>query len=255
MSDFKVRFDNYDLNRIPYVEFVRRFPNEEVPSEIVSHNLVRQHGELVLRRRYIPKNVAVEGFIRAPSRTAYENSLDELKRRTAAIERPLVLVQSGDERTYIATKQNLIHEHFESGKAMVNIDFRCSDPFGKDDVRTVHEENITVASKVLDIEFGGTARSEPSFKFTINSVSDGGNGTMKIGNSHTGQTISVNRDFSAGDEIDVNSWKKRVMVNGVESDYQGMFPEFQPEQQTAAYSDDFSSRDVDAKVVYVKEYL
>lgn len=254
-ADFQLLFDNYDLNTIAYLEFTRRFPNNEADLDITSHELVRRSGSVLTSTRHKDKIIALEGIITAPTRTSYEETMDELKYRTSAIERPLVLIQAGSMRSYVATKENIVEEHIERGNSRVNLAFRCSDPFGKSGDTTEESFVITTASSSIAHTFLGTAPLMPIITVTVGSLTGGTAKYIGIGNSSTGQQVQVTRTWTAADVVQFDLANKRVFVNAVETDYDGVFPFFYPNTTTATYADDLTTRSVTVKVQYVRQYL
>lgn len=255
MSDFTVLFDNFDLNSIPYVEFVRRFPNNEADKTLITHELIRRPGSVLTSVKKGSKSIPLEGFITAPSREAYEQAMDILKFRTEGIEKALIIGQAGSNRKYTATKENLIEEHISAGNTRINLAFRCSDPFGKSDILTVATQTVTSAPAGLTHIFEGTAEVRPIFTVTINSLTGGTNKFVGIGNSSTGQQVQVQRTWTAGDIVQFNCDTKKVYVNGAISDYNGVFPVFYPAVASAYYTDNLTSRNSTVEVNYAKQYL
>ena len=78
---------------------------------------------------------------------------------------------------------------------------------------------------------------------------------VRLGNSYTAQGISVTRDWLANDILMIDGTKKIVTVNDIPTDYTGIFPEFLPNDMTATYSDEFTTRTVQVKVLYNRKYL
>lgn len=255
MADFQVLFDNFDLNSISYVEFSRRFPNNEAPRDLLTHDLVRRPGSVLTSIKIGERSIPLEGYINAPSRTAYEQSYDELKFRTSGIEKPLIIIQGGETRKYTATKENLIEEHIEAGKTKLNLSFRCVDPYGKASVLTAATQVVTAAPDSLSHVFLGTAEVMPIVVYTLGTISTGTNKTIGFGNSRTGQQVQVTRNWTAGDVVSFDCDKKRAYVNGAVSDYSGVFPVFYPGNASAYYTDDLTSRSVTTELSYAKQYL
>ena len=255
MADFQVVFDNFDLNTIPYVEFVRRFPNSEAERDLVKHEILRRDGSVLTSARHKDKTIALEGFINAPNRIEYETALDTLKYRTSAIERPLLIEQAGSPRVYIATKENIIEEHIEGGRARVNINFLCTSPFGRKGAQTEATETLTTNSTGLAHIFEGSALARPVFTITINSVTGGTAKYVGIANSSTGQQIQVTRNWQANDVVQFDTDSHKVYVNAAVSAYDGVFPSFTPDAAHAVYVDNLTTRNVTVKLVYTAQYL
>lgn len=257
-ADFSVNFDNFDLNTIPYLTFTRRYPNNEADLDITSHELIRTDGDVLTSVRHKAKTIALDGYILAPSRTAYEQTLDTLKARTSAIERPLVLLQSGQSRRYVATKENIVDEPIEGGKSHVNLTFRCSNPFGESSTQVVNTFNYSGnggATIAIPHTFTGTATAKPVFVITISALTGGTSKYIGVGNSSTGQQVQVTRTWSAGDVVQFDLFQKTVFVNSAAVDFEGVFPEFAPGRANATYVDNLTTRTVSVRMVYTEQYL
>lgn len=252
--DFTLMFDNFNLQDIPYLTFVKRDPNGDAGRTINTRQPIGEDGEVPVSTSTGPRFVPVIGYILAPTRQDYENTLDELKFRLDGVARPLVLQQGNKLRSYVASKDSLDTQFIESGKTRVLITFKCHKPHGRDTIQTVYEETITVASKILDHTITGSAAAKPYVKVTIDDMTDGTNTKVRIGNSSTGQGIAVTRTWSDDDVLIVDFERKKVFVNDESINYDGSWPKFEARTQTIMYSDEFSARDVDVQVIYNSKY-
>lgn len=114
----------------------------------------------------------------------------------------------------------------------------------------------TTSSYVDSITVGGTAPwQRVKATITYSAISSTGSQAVSFGNNNTGQQISVNRTWTTGDVLVVDSITRTVTVNGTVVDYTGAFPEFQPGNQAFSYSDGFTTRTFNINVVYYPEYL
>lgn len=255
MNDFNLNFNNNDLSAIPNVVLSRRFASDLPTVDIKSYKLVRRDGEVVTGRAYGNKLIKVEGYILSDSRAEYEIAKDALNYALNGIERPLILVQGESTRRYTATVEAFTCDHIERGRAYIEIVFRCSRPFGADTETTSYSESITEATKNIDIEFGGTANCNPVIEVVLSSLTGGANKNVGISNYATGQGITVNRTWTAGDIMVIDTAIKKVTVNGSIVDFIGVFPYFLPKTSTLLYSDNLSARSSTVNVRYVKQYL
>jgi hypothetical protein len=257
VNDFSWKFDNYDLSVVPYFFPTSRLPNGMPDIDLKTANLVRSDGAIVLSSRFAKKVITVFGYILAPSRTAYEQTFDELKWRLSGKQRPLVLVQAGNERVYNATVTQVSEGFIEGGKTYITVTFTASDPFGRDGTNQIFDSGtFTTATKSLDHIFAGYAAVLPKMTATISAISGGTAKTVTLGNGVTGQQIQVTRNWIAGDVLVVDSDSQKVTVNGVVVDFTGFFPAFQPGTAYAGYSDNFTtSRTARVLIEYPKKYL
>ena len=255
-NDFSYKFNNYDLSILPYFFPTSRLPNAMPDIDVQAIKLVRNSGAIVVSSSFGKKVITVFGYILAPTRQAYEQTLDELKWRLSAKQRPLVLVQAGAERIYTATVSSVAEGFIEGGKTFITMTFDCNDPFGRDgNLQDYTEPNFTTTPKSIAHTFVGYADIYPQFTVTIVAATGSTAKTVNIGNSTTGQQISVTRTWTAGDVLVVDSDTQKVTVNGVVVDYSGFFPVFAPGTAYAQYSDNFTTRTAGVRVKYPKKYL
>lgn len=254
-NDFTVFFDNFDLNTIPYVFLTRRNPNEEASIAITAHDMVRRDGQVVTSVKHGAKNLVVEGYIVAPTRTSYEEALDTLKYRTSGLEKRLAVIQAGSSRKYIATKQTITLEHIEAGKAKIAIAFKASYPFGTEETLTVVTGSASSTPSALGHTFLGSAPARPTIKVTVSALSGGTGKYVGIGNSSTGQQVQITRNWTAGDVVIFNMETQKCYVNGVITDYSGVFPEFQAQSADAYYYDNLTTRTANWEISYAKQFL
>ena len=110
--------------------------------------------------------------------------------------------------------------------------------------------NTTFASDGSSFIVNGSYIAEPIINVTINSVTGGTSGSVSIFNASTNQGITVTGDFTAGSQLEIDCSQYTVRLNGVNMDFEGLFPTFPPGAQRIGYSDTFTTRDVDVTVTY-----
>ena len=254
-NDFTVFFDNYDLNTIPNVYFVKRNPNEEAPIQTTTHDMVRRDGRLLTSIKHDSKIIDFDGYIIAPSRTAFEQALDTLKLKTSGIEKTLIVSQAGYSRKYTATKQNIVLEHIEAGKARISLAFQANYPFGRASDLTTVNYTATSSPYGLSHTFLGTAVARPTITITVDSMTGGTTKYIGVGNSSTGQQVQVTRTWTNGDIVQFNLDYQAVYVNSAISDYSGVFPEYYPDTSTAYVYDNLTTRSLSVEMTYAAQYL
>lgn len=253
--DFSIYFDNFDISTVPYYLPTRRYPNVAPDREAQLYPLVRTDGNIITGTRWSQKVIAVEGFIVAPNRVAYEQSLDILKSKLTRSNRPLVMLQAGAERVYMATLDLLQEEHIEQGKGRITLSFKCADPFGYDVSPITFTNTLENATHAFEHNFQGVVSVIPLITITLTDITDGTNKFVKVGNELTGQSITVTRNWTDGDVLVVDGRSKSVTVNSNPQEYSGIFPEYEIGSKEISYEDDFTDRDGTLKVEYVRRYL
>jgi phage-related protein len=255
-SDFSAKFNNYDLGQIPYVVLTQRNPNSMPDRELKTIPLVRQHGSIVVGDRWTKKVVPIFAYILAPTRQLYEQTIDELKWRLSAPQRSLVLTQAGSERVYTATCANMPDTFIEGGKSFIQMNFECNDPFGTDtEVITYDTGTFTTATKSFDHVYEGFADAAPILLLTLGTITGGTNKTITLGNSVSGQSISITGNWASNDVIRIDCAAQSVTVNGLGVPFTGFFPSFSPQTAFTTYTDTLTTRSAALKIVYSKKYF
>ena len=254
-SDFSTKFDNYGLENIPHLVLLSRKPNVMPDREIKTVSLIRNHGSIVVGDRFTKKVIPIYAIIMAPSRQAYEETMDELKYRLSNAQRPLSLVQAGKERIYTATLENMAETFVERGNSFITMYFACYDPFGRDaSVTTYISDVYTTATKTFDHVFGGQAASKPLMTLTFSALTGGTNKSVFVGNGVSGQGITVTRTWSAGDVLRIDMESQDVRVNGTVVDFTGFFATFDPRTAYAQANDNFTTRSAQMRIEYSPRY-
>ena len=254
--DFTFAFDNFAMELVPWFTPTSRLPNGMPDVDIKTVQLVRNHGAVVVSQRFTKKVIQVFGYILAPNRTAYEESMDELKFRLSGKQRPLSLIQAGKERRYTASLTAFGEGFIEGGKTYISLTFEAHDPFGRDISDVVYIESpITVAAKVLNHIFEGYADVRPKIQLTLAGLTGTGTRTVYVANSVTGQEIQITRVWANNDVLVVDCDAQSVTVNGIKIDFTGFFPTFAPRTGRIQVRDTFTTRTITPKLEYPRLYL
>lgn len=258
LNEFALTFSGFDLTSIPDVYWSRRFPHDLPRREIKSGRLARNHGEKVLSSFYSTKTIVLEGYIEATDRTNMEIARDVLVFRLQPQEANLDIVVAGFLRTFIVTMENIAFTPVEGGRMLFSVEFRASDPFGRDTSQTAlsFDAPKTVATFDYPLTIGGSFAAELVISVALASGSGlTSNKTITLANPATGESIAVTRDWAAPASLLLNVPNKQVTVDGSVVDYNGVFPLYQPGPQILRYTDTFTTRSVSLSGSYYKRYL
>ena len=101
-------------------------------------------------------------------------------------------------------------------------------PFGTElDTTTATDETIeSVSTQAISFVPGGTYKPSPRIIITFTEVA--GVDGVQVKNTSTGDSIRVNvsDEFSNNDQIEIDTDQFTCTLNGVATDYEGVFPTF-----------------------------
>lgn len=251
-----VKFAGNDLSKIKgsllhYHDF-NRLPSREINI----NKLARRDKSIITSSEYSQKEIPVKFEVCGGDRSKTELVLAKMKGLVQAQNQPLVVSQGGIDIVYTATMSEFNIE-WNGAMAYVEVLFLASDPIGTSDlsVTAVNQSGITTSVKSATVLFEGSTKNYPIIVVTINSLTDGANKSVVLENSLTNQGIKITRDWASGDVLVIDSNLMTVTVNGINTDFTGMFPEFPSGSQQVQYVDGFSARNVDMTVTYKPRYV
>lgn len=251
-----VKFNGNNFNQVPGLMVLERGDLTPGNRVINQYKLARTNKSVITTAEYSDKPVVIRCSITRPSRGELRASLDQLNSLLADIEGTLDILQDGVTRRYTATVKSIQVTDNQGGKAMVGITFTCSDPFGYDDSESVllAPTNSTSGNTSFQIAVGGSFSVEPIIVVEFTSITDPTGKTVQITNTQNGIGISLTRDWSNGDTIEINGSEKKVRVNGSEVNPTGKIPSFVPGLRQIGYIDDFTARSFIISASYTKRY-
>lgn len=191
------------------------------------------------------RKINVGIYITRSTRDKLDMSLDALNAIIQGLEQPLVIAQSGTSRQYFCTYDgNPKVNQIAGGFIDMTLTFECSDSFGYDTNYTLINNQVGLASNLVNCQFtqGGSADTQvPLMQIKLTAVT-GATGTITLGNLGNGQSVSVTRTWAANDLSIVDSQNKTVTVNSQTVAFSGAIPEFGLNLQTMTYQDTFTTR-------------
>lgn len=205
------------------------------------------------------KIIRISGKISDSSIANLDSRLDTFRSYFTGQDKNLDIGYNGTTRRYIATATDVqIARPNGLMYAEFSIEFTCLQPYGQD---TTTQTALNATGRTLNAytdayTFLGTALwQRPIVTITLTAVTGGTSQSMTFSNNVTGQTITINRTWSAGDVVVIDATQKTVTVNGNNVAFTGAFPEFSPGAQTLSYTDSFTTRTFNINVVYYPMYL
>lgn len=222
-------------------------PNRELQVE----NIAGADGGILVEARYRPSTITASGTLQAATQLELETLIQLFKRSLNKVEKELSITDEGSLVTYIATPSVISVERNRGlTRATWQVDFLCSNPFGVTGATTTLLNHTFSAPGFQPIEVDGSYKASPLITITINSFTGTGDRTISVQNGKTFAGITLNRTWTAGDEIEIDSLNYSVKVNGSEVDFSGLFPSWETGNGTLYYVDTFTARDVDVLATY-----
>lgn len=256
---YPVTFNAIDLATVTGLTVLASNPYAPPKRRLTMGEIVQTSKSKVNSGFYTEKEIVIRVGITRSTRALVEQSLDSLMTILQGLEKELIVLQSNSLRKYIATLSDVVVK--ESGGSYLELElvFTCSDRFGYDLAPTliIYAGGYTSATRNDQYAFGGSADMQlPVWTITYTSLTGGTAKTVTIGNATTNQTLSINRTWATGDVLVIDGYNRTVKVNGVDVDYSGSVPYFEPNKVSwITYSDDLTTRTLSYKVTYVKRFV
>jgi hypothetical protein len=134
---------------------------------------------------------------------------------------------------YVCTLRSLDvpEEHWHITQIPYTAEFLCK-PFGTaTSITTINLNSsgaITTSPYNETVSFVGSYGPEPVITFTLAGAGITSMTALKLTNSTTGDWIEIARSFSASDVLVIDCSNETVKVNGISVDFTGVFPSFDP---------------------------
>jgi hypothetical protein len=222
-----IEFDGYSLQSADVIaqDIVVYSPPSR---ELITYKVPRNDGGRLNGNYYRERRIRVNGIIKAASRVLLEETMDTFKRRMHTPEGNLDLKVNGEIRRITATLQNSGEMFNERKGYHINItpfslEFLALDPFFHDtDYTASTSENITNLNFPITVENLGTIYARPVITIIFEAATSVT--AFTFNNVTNGKTMLITRAFSALDILVIDTEESTVTVNGVEVDYDGLFP-------------------------------
>lgn len=249
MQEYSVKFNSNDLKDVVGVWLYNYTATDLPQRDIKIHKLARRSLSIITSSEYTQKAIPVMMRVCSGDRQDTELTITQIKGLLQPQNGELVVRQSGEDYKYTAT-MNEFNIEWVGSSAYVVIVFLASTPIASavaTDVLTTF--NTTLPSDGSSFTVEGSYLAEPLFNIVINAVT-GGTGSISIFNASTNQGITVSSTFTGGSQLEIDSTEYTVKLNGINLDFEGLFPTFPPGVQRLGYSDTFSTRNVDITATY-----
>lgn len=244
MQSYSVLFNQNDLSQVPGV-WLYNYDATTLPErDIKIHKIARRSLSIITSAEYSQKSIPVFMRVCSGSRQDTEATLTQIKGQLQPQNGTLEVEQSGELYQYTAT-MNEFNIEWDGQYAYVTIVFIASTPVASSaQSNNLFSLSTTLASDGASFIVGGSYIAEPTISLLYSSVTGGTGGSISVFNASTNQGITITGDFTNGTIVEIDSANYTVQVNGVSTDFEGLFPVFPPGSQRVGYSDTFSSRTV-----------
>lgn len=222
-----IEFDGYSLQNSSIISqdiVIYSSPSRE----LLPYKVPRNDGGRLNGNYYRDRRIRIKGIIQAASRTLLEQAMDTFKRRMHTPEGNLDLKQGGEIRRIPATLQNS-GEMFAERKGYhitytpFQLEFLALDPFFHDmDYTAETSENVTSLNFGVTVENLGTIYARPVVTIIFEAATSVT--AIAFNNASNDGAMSITRSFVAGDILVIDAEESTVTVNGVQVDYDGIFP-------------------------------
>lgn len=258
MISYPVYFNNINLESIEGLTVLKTDPYKLPRRKLTIFELARTSKSKINTGFFNDKAIMVRVGISRKTRDLVEQSDEALTAILQDLEKDLVVRQAGDQRRYTASLEDKIYKHEGGSYLEIDIIFRLSDRYGYDLDLT---ELISATGRTLynytdSFTIAGNAKDQaPVIKITLNSVTGATNKNIVLTNPATGESLTVNRTWEAGDVLVMDAQAGIVTVNGDEVDYDGTILYYPPGIGYLQYTDGFATRSIRNYSYYYKRYV
>lgn len=253
-----VTFNGTSLTSITGVTVLSTNPYLIPKRNVTFGQITRTNKSKVNSGFYSDRNIIVKVGISMPTRELMQQSLDSLMTILQPLDKLLVLNQGNTTRQYYATLMDAPVEKDGGSYQELDLTFYCSDRFGYATIASNLKSIPTTTTSTVNynITFTGSAEWQvPVITIVYSVITGGTNANVIMGNNSVGQAVTINRTWTAGDSLVVDSYNKTVKVNGVDVVYTGAIPEFKVGIQNWYYSDAFTTRTFTGSITCVSRYV
>lgn len=251
-------FAGYDLEaNVPGLKVVSTDPYRFPTRALITSRIANTDKSVTSSANYTDKKLNVTVEIGRDTRELLEASLDTLNSILQGHEQALVVPWATSTRQWLATLDNIAATDVLGGHGTFDLEFECADPIGSDVTSTqLFSNNLTGSSNTVTFTVGGTCEwQQPIITITFSALTGGTTKAVTIGNSATGQSVSVTRTWAAADILIINATTKKITVNGTEVQGVGAIPEWAPGAGSMDYSDTLTTRTRQTTAIYYKRYV
>jgi len=254
---YNVTFNSYllqDTNWKTKIIHYKNLPERTIDLE----NIARSDGFKIVNIYHTQKTIEIEGMLVCSTNAALRTKIDEMKKFLKPKSKNLDIAYGGSTIRYVATVREIEmpDDFYHISSCPYRITFVCQ-PFGKATASVSSSyNNVTASTYTNSIVMTGSANPSPTLQFTVDSETT----LTKIQFQNqtadgTTNSISVSQSFNAGNVLIIDCDAKTVKIGSTNSDFSGVFPEFQPSTNSITLTFTSTAHQVDTLVSYYPTYL
>lgn len=251
----QVLYDSVDLNAYPYS--LKSNPHHSVADrESFLYDLSRERGGVAVVAEYKPKSFSFEGMIRGTSYADLDANIDTFNELMSRQGKNFELDHAGSTRRYLNCFSRA--HVYERGAtdiiyAKFKLDIVCPDGVGfATAITNQSHDGETGATYNGSITITGSAKPRPIITVTLTAKT----GTVDSLSFQLGsEKITLSTALVANDVVVFNTDSKKVTLNGVEKDYEGIFPEFAIGSNSYIVTINGTTRTYNLDIDYYPTYL
>jgi len=248
---YQVSFQGNRIDLVPGVDLYNHDFTKLPNRDIKIYKLARRSLSIITSSEYTDKPVDVWADICSGTRQETEATVTQLKALLQDQNGDLAVLEAGLEVDYTATL-NEFNIEWNGNHAYAHLVFLASDPIGTStaELTLTSITGITTSSNSATFLVSGSYKAEPVITVVINTVTGGTGGSISLVNARTSQGITITANFVNGDILQIDSLNYTATINGIDVDFEGIFPVFPPGSQQLGYSDTFTTRSADLVATY-----
>ena len=249
---YQVFFDGNDLGASDFVDLYNHNFNNYPKRDVKIYKIARASKSIVTNAELTSKDISVYMTICDGTRGGTERIISDVKSLLVAQTGELVVLNAGIRLAWTASL-NEFNTEWDGVTATCELRFIASTPIGSS--LTAYElfniQNITTSTANQTGFVQGSYECEPVFTMVFSALDNtSGLGGFSLYNAKTNQGIDCSFPILANDIIIIDSKIKSVTQNGIQRDFKGVFPRFDPNTQSLGYTDTYASRNVSIVVTY-----
>lgn len=220
-----ITFNNTSLMTDPYS--VRSFTAEETNNkEVFLYELARQRGANLVTAQYRQKRFLMIGTIKGDNKADLEANIDTFKALMDLSSKNLDIDYGAGTRRFVATavRCEVKRDYFNMTFAPFEVEFVVPAGVGYNTART--EDTLAGITDLTQNESITIDGSVPPDDFQLTLTFTAENAITQIDFQANGNKITVLAAFTSTDVVVFDQENMKVTVNGVETAYTGIFPQF-----------------------------
>lgn len=256
-----ITFNSYDLQTSNIIT-EKIFHTSSPDNDLSSEQSMRRDGSFLMSNYWTRKVIIATGHIIGSSVSDLDSRIDTLKKNLVGENLALDIGYNGGTRRYRATVRDvkIEREHFNTYWCPFSIEFVCTDAFGKDtsSVTVTQDGNTTTPfSKVFTVDGSFGPRPLINFLFVEGTAAT----SLTVRNRDSdgviveGAELTVSQNFTDGAGLAIDCENMTVVLDGVDSDFSGVFPVFQSGYNRIQVEIVGTPFEVDMDITYTNLYL